>query len=99
MVIDDGYVRWTAIRPLKDDTPLIVDADRVESGQIPSERLKTVARRDSKVWQGTGPIHLDQLAECHPCDRGESPVRLFPKEFLGVAVGKRLDHVVGVECS
>ena len=39
MVIHDGDIGRTGIRPSEDDTPLVVDAYGMESGESPLERF------------------------------------------------------------
>jgi hypothetical protein len=54
MVIDDGDLPGTVLRPAKDDAPLVVDADGVAAGPVTLEGLQPVPRRDGKVAESAG---------------------------------------------
>ena len=96
MVIYDGDVGGASRRPAKDDAPLIVDADGVQSRAIPVERFESVAGRNCKVGQRSRAVELKQFSEGDPGNRGKATVLLLVKQLLGVVIGEGLDHERGV---
>jgi len=59
MVVDDLYVVRVGSEPAEADAPLIVDADTVLTGPIPSELFKTVCGRDAEVEEARRGIEHD----------------------------------------
>lgn len=99
MVVDDGYLGGAPGGPAKDNPPLIVDPDRMEAGSFTAQRYQPVTRGNREVGKASRPVHLDQLAEGDTCDCGKPTILLLVKKFLGVCVGKRLDHGAWVGAS
>jgi hypothetical protein len=62
MVVDNLGLLGAGIRPPENDTPLVVDADRMLATQIALQCLKPVSRRHRKVAQRLGAIELNKLA-------------------------------------
>lgn len=94
MVVHDGHLGGAVLRPSEDDPPLLVDADRMEAGQLAFQGLQAVAGRHGQIGELPGPVHLDQLAQGHPGDGIEAPILLLPEQLLGVRIGEGLDHEV-----
>ncbi len=65
MIVNDSYFRRSGIRPSKDDTPLVVDPDRVKARQIAPESLQTVPRWNSEIAECASLIHLFQFSQCN----------------------------------
>lgn len=92
MIIHDGNFRRTGVCPAEGNAPLVVDADRVEAGQIALERLQPVTGRDGHILQTPGSVELNELPQGDARDGREAAVLLGTKKLLGVGVGEGLDH-------
>jgi len=92
MVIHDGDFLGAGGGPAKGDSPLIIDANGVESFQPTAQRLKAVSRRHCQVLQTLGTIQLDKLPQRHPADCRIPPVLFLVKKLLCIRIGKGLDH-------
>jgi hypothetical protein len=86
MVIANFDLCWAVFVPCEENSPLVIDADRMVARQIPFHGFKTISGRHGKVLKGLGTIHLDELPQCDPCDRAETAVRLAHKKFVSVLV-------------
>jgi hypothetical protein len=86
MVIHDGDLGRTGIRPSEHDAPLVVDADGMESRKIAFERFESVAGRHLEVIQCAGLVHLNEFPQSHAGDGGETTITLRPKQFLRIPV-------------
>lgn len=96
MVITNGDLGRAMFGPDENDPPLVVDADRMVTGQISLQSFEPVSRRDRKILENPRPVHLDQLAQSHACDCSEAAIGFSLKQLLGVLVGKGLDHGLGL---
>jgi len=47
MVIDDSYICGSAVCPLKNNAPLVVDEDRVETGKVSFQQLESISGRNT----------------------------------------------------
>jgi hypothetical protein len=81
------------IFPRKANPELIIDSDAVLTSPASSERLQTIARRNSKIGQIDGGFYLVQLPERHNLDISPAPVVPLDKKLQRVVVFEVLDHV------
>ena len=88
MIIHDGDIGGPAIRPAEDDTPLVVDADGVQTGCLSLERFKPVSRWDGEIWKDSGAVHLNEFAKGGAGDGVETPVGFRFEELFSVWVCK-----------
>ena len=54
VIVDNTDVVRLACLPRKDDSPLVIDADAVETSQVSAQRFKPVARRTPQIIQTSG---------------------------------------------
>ena len=94
MVIYDGDFVWPVICPLKDDAPLLVDANGVIPREISLECFQVISRRHCEILQHARPVHLDEFSQCNALDGTETAAFLRMEEALSICVCKGLDHVV-----
>ena len=66
MVINNGDSCRSVLCPLKDNTPLIVDANGMKTCQVASQAFQAVSWRNGQVIQGARLIHLNELSQCDP---------------------------------
>jgi len=92
MVITNFDIDRAMFIPSENDSPLVVDADRVVTHQISFQGFKAVSGRNRKILKHPSPVHLDQFAQCHPGDCTESSTGFTLKELLGIIVSERLNH-------
>jgi len=93
MVIDDLDIVSVPLIPSETDAPLIVDADAPLPFSIPSQFLKSVARRDKKKINAGSAVNQGQFSKCGLLNilwesRGKEPVEYFQR-FLA---SECLDH-------
>jgi len=85
-----------ALRPTKDDTPLIVDPDAVEPAKVTAEGLQPVARRRTKVREDVSRIdHVELPKRGRPNVGRERPSAARSRtvvEIRGGLVAERGDH-------
>lgn len=87
MIVDNFDLLRTSVCPLKYDSPLIVNANRVLSREIAPQCFQAVSRRGGEVAQQDGAVELYQLATSGLCDvRRES---LRDASLLENQLGKR----------
>src|SRR5262245_172139 len=64
--------------PPEHDPPLIVDADRVLAGEVPSQSFQSVARRCHKITEPCGIVQLHQLSPSDLGNIGRKPLGNAP---------------------
>jgi hypothetical protein len=69
VIVDNRDVFCIASGPSEDHAPLIVDADRVVSTVLATQRLQMVRRRDHEILNPGGRIHRFQFPFCSCGDR------------------------------
>jgi hypothetical protein len=81
--------------PSEDQSPLLIDTDRIVIRQLAAEFLKVIARRRSQVCVRRGVIDQLKLSEEARCDIGGDSLVLdiVDKGFLKPAISEALDHV------
>jgi hypothetical protein len=94
VIIGDLNVIGTVFSSKKYDPPLIVDADRMSSGKIAAQGLKSVAWRRFQVAQRAGVIDHHKLSAG---DFGDVSWKTFrhravPKDRFGELAFKAPDH-------
>ncbi len=92
MVIKDGHTGWSVFSPDENNAPLVIDADGVGTGKSALQCLQAIARRHGEIRQDPGSVHLNEFAESDPSDGGMAPIALPAEEFLGIVIGKGLNH-------
>lgn len=92
MIIPDSDIGGALLGPSEDDAPLVIDTDGVVASELSLEGLKSIAWRHGEVMENARAVHLDQLAKGDTCEGSESAILLCMEEFVGILVGKRLDH-------
>ena len=50
---------------------MVVDPDRMKTGQIPPERFQAITGRYRQIRERSGLIHLDELAQRYARDGGK----------------------------
>ena len=61
MIVHNLDIGRTGRSPAKDNAPLIVHPDRMESISPTLQSLQPVARRNREIFDTEGAIHLDEL--------------------------------------
>jgi hypothetical protein len=61
VVIDDLNLEGIAFRPFENDSPLLVDPNRIEPFEIPSQSLQPIGRWNPHLIQLLGFINLNKL--------------------------------------
>ena len=93
MIIHDLDIDRIAVLEFEAQSPLTIDADTMPTGAISFERLKTVRRRQTQIFE---PICRVQLQQPHrrPLQNVlRKPARLAGgKETLRFGIGKRSNH-------
>jgi hypothetical protein len=95
MVVRDVNVAGSSIPPSKDNSPLIVDSDTVETLQIATQRLQSVAGGSSQIVWPSGVVDHIELPSGNLDHR--SPPNPFAEltgceESFGVPIRKGLDR-------
>src|SRR5688572_13114789 len=98
VIVDDSNIRCIAVFESKNDTPLIIDANRVETLPPPLECLESVPRRYPQVAQLRGIVQVQDFAARRAKQLGGKRPRVFGspvvKETFGQAVSKGFNHVL-----
>lgn len=98
MIVDDSNIRGiTAFEP-ENDTPLIINSNRVETFPPSLECLESVSRRHPQVAQLRGIVQVQDFAARRAKQLSGKRPRLFGsavvKEGFGQAVSNGFDHVL-----
>jgi hypothetical protein len=98
MVVANADIECRPISPAKNDTPLVVNANRIMPLKCSFEFLKTVARRNFQILNKSGCVNHGQLLGCIPVQfNGQNAsclARFNPlKDVFGSLVRKVSDHV------
>jgi hypothetical protein len=98
VIVDNSNVRSIAAFESKNDTPLIIDSNRVETLPPPFERLEPVSRWHPQVAQLRGVMQIQDFAARRAKQLGGKRPRLFGsaivKEDFSQAVSKGLNHIL-----
>jgi len=98
VIVDNSNIRSIAAFESENDTPLIIDSNRVETLPPPFECLESVSRRDPQVAQLRGIVQIQDFAARRAKKLGGKRPRLFGsavvKEAFGQAVSKGFNHVL-----
>lgn len=98
MIIDDSNIRSIAAFESENDTPLIVDSNRVETLPPTFECLESVSLWHPQVAQLRGIVQVQDFAARRAKQLGGKRPRLFGsavvKEAFGQAVSKGFNHVL-----
>jgi hypothetical protein len=97
VIVDDLHIERVTSAPPKNDPPLIVNPDRMETFSISFQPLEAIARWRPKVRQIGRLVEIqqlparstDQISWKRPSCLGPSIV----EEVFGQSVSKRLDHI------
>ncbi len=83
----------SAIHEAEADPPLIVDRDWILSSSFSRQRMKSVARRGSKIAKAGGDINIVQFPSCplRHVSR-DTPALTCCVQLSSTTVSKRLDH-------
>ena len=94
MIVAEFDIEHVAVFETKADTPLRVDRNGVLSGAIVLERVQSVTRRHAQIGELDSDVQRFQLAQGASGHVRWNPPRLAgPKELLGLAICKGLDHI------
>jgi hypothetical protein len=85
---------WRAGRPLKANSPPIIDANAVLAFPITMEWLEPVAGEHSKVFQAYRGIQAIKPDLCLSCETGELPDVFAFGKTLGLLVPVARDHCI-----
>jgi len=96
MVVNDFDVPRSVIMPTETDSPLIIDSDTVLPPPITAKFLQPVTGRHAQVVQILRAVEHLQLAFSLCLERTELPRRTAREQLLGVARGKRPDHLPNI---
>ncbi len=89
VVVDEPDLGGATIGPAEDDSPLVVDANRMVTPQIATERFKAVTRWHAKVLKPTRRVEHEQLPECRPLEIDREALDdLASKQRSGPAIGE-----------
>jgi hypothetical protein len=88
VIVDYLHIFRTRIGPFEHDPPLIIDADRVLTGQITFQSFETIAGRRVQAFKKGGRIHHDQFSArylgeiCRETLRDRAALKDLLGEFL-----------------
>jgi hypothetical protein len=82
----------SSLGPLKADTTLIIDADRMLSFSFSRKRFQPVPWWNSKITEILSSMQLQELAKRDPRNISEAFGSLAKPKLLGVLVGERKGH-------
>ena len=98
MIVDDSNIRGIAAFEAENDTPLIIDSNRVKTFPPPFECLESVSRRDPQVAQLRGIVQVQDFAARRAKQLGGKRPLFFGsvvvKKAFGQAVSKGFDHIL-----
>jgi hypothetical protein len=77
VAVDNFDILGTGRCPGEADPPLLVDADAVLTGAIPSKGFQSVPGWDSQVVEGVGGVQHSELAQGGPFDAWVEPLGTF----------------------
>jgi hypothetical protein len=93
MVVHNLDVMCLSRLPPKAEPPLIVNADAVLAGSIPSQLLQSVARRTSEIVRRLGSVQDHELAQGGPLNRQRPSAHpLALEDPLGVLIPEAPYH-------
>ena len=92
MVIDDGDLFRSGVRPPEDNAPLVVDTDGMETRQVALKGFQTITGGNRDVMEGASLVQLDQLPQGDSgyCVKGTTLLR--SKQTLSIPVGEGSNH-------
>jgi hypothetical protein len=97
VIVDDLHIERVTSAPPKNDSPLIVNPDRMETLSISFQSLEPIARWRPKVPQIGRFVEIQQFPACCADQIGwKRPSSLGPsvvEEISGQSVPERFDHV------
>lgn len=92
MVVADPHFGWSLFGPTEDDSPLVIDAYRMEPCQISAQGFQLVARWHGQIFWFSGLIYLDQLAQRDSRDSLKTTAVLLMEDLLRIFICEGLDH-------
>ena len=93
MVIIDLNVFRTCIAPAEDDSPLVIDPDRVLASKIAAEGFEPVTRHDAQITERLRDVERSQLAARHLDQVSRKSFRTDAVEhWLGRFTSEASDH-------
>ena len=92
MVVHNGDLRRTIGGPLEDNSPLVIDSNRVPTSASPAEWLEAVARWDRHVFNLLGGIKSSELVRGNSGYLREAAILLRAEKFFGIAIRKGENH-------
>lgn len=92
MVIPDRHIGGAGLGPAKNNPPLVVHPDGVETGEPAFQGLQPITWGNGKVLQFSGVVHLEKFAQSHPRNGREATAGLVDKQVFRIFVGEGLDH-------
>ncbi|MGA7393059.1 MAG: hypothetical protein WCC08_01490 [Terrimicrobiaceae bacterium] len=93
MVVPDSNAGRTLVRPTKDNSPLVIDPNRMPASPASFQGFEFIAGRYNQVSEPFGGIYRDQFTQSDAANIGETSVALTLKEFLSVFAIKGQDHL------
>ncbi|HET9863989.1 MAG TPA: hypothetical protein VFP37_11140 [Steroidobacteraceae bacterium] len=87
MIVDNSNIRGITAFESENDTPLIIDSDRVEALPPPFECLESVSRRHPQVAQLRGIVQVQDFAARRAQKLGGKRARLFGPAVVKKAFG------------
>jgi hypothetical protein len=99
VVIGNLHVVGVSLREAKDDTPLIVNGNRVLAFPRTGECVESIAWWHSQIIKTNSQINIFQPAKRSLNDLGRNPFRCpGPEKLTSVLVGEGFDHNPYVTC-
>lgn len=92
MVVNDLNTVCVALNPLEDDTPLIVDSNRVEPLQISVQLLESVRWRRSQIVQASCCVDYRKFSLGRPRYSLELANEKVIEQVLSTPITERFDH-------
>jgi hypothetical protein len=87
-----------AVTPVKTDSPLIIDPNRVLPFPIASQCFQLISRRRSQNAQLSHGLKLEQFPQGDPLDGTKPPVMVIVKKLLSFLEAKALNHTRRMLC-
>ena len=98
MIVHYLHLEGTAALPSKDQAPLVIDPDRVESGPVAFEEFQSIPRRRPKIAEFGCVVQVQQFAARDSAQfrwkRSRRPGSLVVEQVLCKCVSEAFDHLL-----
>jgi hypothetical protein len=93
VVVHDFNVIGVALTPIKTDSPLIIDPDRILSATIAQKLLQSISRDPSNLIESRSRVQSDKFLQCSALHVGrKASAGPTGEEFRRLLRSKAFDH-------